>query len=70
MIKAQTSQPVQGEPVECFGCNSDTVLVHCRKSLFLEGLNNRANIIARNRGVESIGLDECTYLGDMSGRIL
>lgn len=70
MIKAQTSQPVLGEPVECFGCKSDTMLVHCRKSLFLEGLSNRANIIARNRSVESIGLDEYTYLGGVSRRKL
>ena len=58
MIKAQTSQPVQGELVECLGCNSDTMLVHCRKSLFLEGLSNRADTKAGNRDVECFGLDE------------
>lgn len=52
MIK--TSQPVQGELVECLGCNSDTMLVHCRKSLFLERLSNRADTMAVNGGVESI----------------
>lgn len=50
MIKTQTSQPVQGKPVERLGCNSDTTLVQCRKSLFLEGLSNRADTMAGNGG--------------------
>lgn len=67
MIKAQTSQPVQGEPVERLGCNSDTTLVQCRKSLFLEGLSNRADTMAGNGGTESIGWDGYRYLGSKSG---
>ncbi len=67
VIKAQTSQPVQRESVECFGCNSDTTLVQCRKSLFLEGLSNRADTMAVNGGVESVGWDSYRYLGGKSG---
>ena len=65
MIKAQTSQPVQGEPVERLGCNSDTTLVQCRKSLFLEGLSNRADTMAGNGGAESIGWDGYRCLGGL-----
>lgn len=42
-IKVQTSQTVQGKPVKRFGNNSDTTMVQCRKSLFLELLSNSSN---------------------------
>lgn len=32
-----------------------TVLLHCRKSLFLEGLSNRADNVAGDGGVRSAG---------------
>ncbi|MED6258397.1 hypothetical protein ATANTOWER_006783 [Ataeniobius toweri] len=50
VIKVQTSQTVQGEPVKCFGSNSDTTMVQCRKSLFLELLSNSAETMVRNGG--------------------
>lgn len=50
VIKVQTSQTVQGEPVKRLGCNSYTMMVQCRKSLFLELLSNRAETMVRNGG--------------------